>query len=163
MSSHSITPQERRGLRARAHFLDPIVIIGEAGLSPGVLLEIERGLEAHELIKVRVATLDREGREAIQENICAQTGALSVQHIGKLLVLYRPALPKTEASTTSGKKRMPAKTPAKSGKGTASAQRKAPLRDHTSTRKAPSGSRPPRTSRVRKSGQRSAKKPFQGN
>ncbi len=84
-----LSPNRRRELKARAHALDPVVLIGGTGLSPAVLAEIDRGLKSHELIKVRVPGADRAGREAILEEICRQTGAQAVQHIGKILVLFR--------------------------------------------------------------------------
>jgi RNA-binding protein len=84
-----LSPSRRRELKARAHALDPIVRIGGAGLSPAVLAEIDRGLKSHELIKIRVNGADRPGREAILEEICGRTGAQPVQHIGKILVLFR--------------------------------------------------------------------------
>ena len=76
-------------MKARAHALDPVVRIGGAGLSSTVLAEIDRGLKSHELIKVRVNDADRPAREAILEEICRRTGAQPVQHIGKILVLFR--------------------------------------------------------------------------
>jgi putative YhbY family RNA-binding protein len=84
-----LSPSRRRELKARAHALDPVVLIGGAGLSPAVLAEIDRNLKSQGLIKVRVNGADRSGREAILEEICMQTGAQSVQHIGKILVLFR--------------------------------------------------------------------------
>ena len=84
-----LSPTRRRELKARAHALDPVVLIGGAGLLPAVLAEIDRALKSHELIKVRVPGADRPGREAILEEICGQTGAQPVQHIGKILVLFR--------------------------------------------------------------------------
>jgi len=84
-----VSPSRRRELKARAHGLDPVVRIGEAGLSATVLAEIDRGLKSHELIKIRVNGADRPGREAILEEICRRTGAQAVQHIGKILVLFR--------------------------------------------------------------------------
>jgi len=84
-----LSPSRRRELKARAHALDPVVLIGEVGLSPAVLAEIDRGLKSHELIKVRVNGADRLEREAILEEICRRTGAQPVQHIGKILVLFR--------------------------------------------------------------------------
>src|SRR6267378_5524250 len=84
-----LSPSRRRELKARAHPLDPVVLIGGAGLTSAVLAEIDRGLRSHELIKVRVPGADRSGREAILEEICRQTGAQAVQHIGKVLVLFR--------------------------------------------------------------------------
>jgi RNA-binding protein len=95
-----LSPSRRRELKARAHALDPVVLIGGAGLSPTVLAEIDRALKSHELIKVRVNDADRSGREAILEEICKGTGAQAVQHIGKILVLFRE---NPEPSPGSGK------------------------------------------------------------
>ena len=86
----NLTPVERTALRAEAHALKPIVLIGEAGLTESVMKEIELGLDSHGLIKVRVFGDDREARIEMYETICAQLEAAPVQHIGKLLVLYRP-------------------------------------------------------------------------
>jgi putative YhbY family RNA-binding protein len=85
-----LTPVERSALRAEAHGLKPVVIIGEAGLTPAVIKEISASLDSHGLIKVRVFGDDREMRTEIYENICAELQAHPVQHIGKLLVIYRP-------------------------------------------------------------------------
>jgi RNA-binding protein len=85
-----LTPVERSALRADAHALNPVVIIGESGLTPAVMKEIEASLNSHGLIKVRVFGDDREARVGMYENICATLGAAPIQHIGKLLVLYRP-------------------------------------------------------------------------
>lgn len=85
-----LTPAERSALRAEAHALNPVVIIGEAGLTPAVMKEIDASLNAHGLIKVRVFGDEREARVAIYDTICEQLNAAPVQHIGKLLVVYRP-------------------------------------------------------------------------
>ncbi len=87
-----LSPTRRRELKARAHALDPAVLIGGAGLSPAVLAEIDRALKSHELIKVRVNGADRLGRETILAEVCKQTGAQPVQHIGKVLVVFRQNL-----------------------------------------------------------------------
>src|SRR6266516_537341 len=84
-----LSPTRRRELKARAHALDPVVLIGAAGLSPAFLAEIERSLKSHELIKVRVPGADRSGREAILEEMCRRTGAQPVQHVGKIILLFR--------------------------------------------------------------------------
>ena len=84
-----LSPSRRRELKARAHALDPVVLVGGAGLSPAVLAEIERSLKSHELIKVRVRDADHPAREAILEEICRRTGAQTVQHVGKILVIFR--------------------------------------------------------------------------
>ncbi|WP_314443261.1 ribosome assembly RNA-binding protein YhbY [Massilia timonae] len=85
-----LTPAERSTLRAEAHGLNPVVMIGEAGLTESVVKEISASLDAHGLIKVRVFGDDREARVAMYEQICLDLDAAPVQHIGKLLVLYRP-------------------------------------------------------------------------
>ncbi len=86
-----LTPAERRDLRARAHRLQPVVSVGQHGLTESVLHEIDVNLRAHELIKVRVFNADHDAREAVLARICAALEAAPVQHIGKLLVLWRPA------------------------------------------------------------------------
>ncbi|MCL6556924.1 MAG: ribosome assembly RNA-binding protein YhbY [Burkholderiales bacterium] len=85
-----LTPAQRRFLRARAHGLRPVVLTGEAGLTEAVLREIDRNLKAHELIKVKAAGEARESRSAMLATISQALGAAVVQHIGKILVLYRP-------------------------------------------------------------------------
>lgn len=85
-----LTPVERSALRSEAHALNPVVLIGEAGLTPAVLKEIDAGLDAHGLIKVRVFGDDRDARIAMYDTMCENLKAAPVQHIGKLLVIYRP-------------------------------------------------------------------------
>ncbi len=85
----TLTVQERQTLKARAHALNPTILIGNAGLSPAVLEEIARTLKSHDLIKIR-ATGEREEREAMLQQICETLNAAPVQHIGKILVVYRP-------------------------------------------------------------------------
>lgn len=87
--SSELTSSQRRALRARAHALQPVVAVGNGGLSDGVLRDIDRNLSSHELIKIRVADESREAREALMASVCAALGALPVQHIGKILVIYR--------------------------------------------------------------------------
>ena len=82
-------PVERKALKARAHALDPVVHLGDKGLSDAVLAEIGRALDAHELIKVRAGGMDRAAREAALSEICARLNAQAVQHIGKVLVIFR--------------------------------------------------------------------------
>ena len=76
-----LTSAVRRTLRARAHHLRPYLSVGEAGLTPGLLTEINRCLTSHELIKVRVLVGDRHGRENLIEQICRELGASPVQQI----------------------------------------------------------------------------------
>lgn len=85
-----LTAIERSALRSEAHDLKPIVLIGEAGLSEAVMKEIDTGLNSHGLIKVRVFGDDREVRAAMYDTICSTLKAAPIQHIGKLLVIYRP-------------------------------------------------------------------------
>lgn len=84
-----LSSDERRVLRARAHNINPVVSISESGLTEAVLKEIEVNLKAHELIKIRVYGDSRENREAYFAQICSELGAAPIQHIGKLLVVYR--------------------------------------------------------------------------
>lgn len=85
-----LSPSERRALKARAHALSPVVAIGNDGLTAAVVAEAARALAAHELIKVRAPGLDRTARDAAMAELCVQTGAVPVQHVGKVLVIYRP-------------------------------------------------------------------------
>ena len=85
-----LTPQQRRALREQAHNLNPVVMVGDAGLTDGVLKEISNSLDAHGLIKIRVFGDDRANRIDIYQTICSQLNAAPIQHIGKLLVVYRP-------------------------------------------------------------------------
>lgn len=84
-----LSARARSALRATAHRLDPVVMVGDGGLTPAVLQEINRSLEAHELIKIRVAGDDRAARDGILRRICEELQAAPVQHIGKILVVYR--------------------------------------------------------------------------
>ncbi|MGH8799507.1 MAG: YhbY family RNA-binding protein [Casimicrobiaceae bacterium] len=95
----ALLPAQRRALRARAHHLHPVVSIGQHGLTPAVLHELDVNLLAHELIKVRVFSGERDQRDALLERICDSLGAVPVQHIGKLLVVWRPAPDKAPAKT----------------------------------------------------------------
>lgn len=99
-----LTPAQRSDLRSEAHGLNPVVMIGEAGLTPAIVKETDAALKAHGLIKVRVFGDDREARIQYYETLCSELGAAPIQHIGKLLVLYRPKVdtPK-EAKSTRGK------------------------------------------------------------
>ena len=84
-----LTPAERKALKAKAHKLDPVVHVGAKGLTDEVIAEIDRALHAHELIKVRAASLDRDAREEAFDRIAEKTRAEAVQHIGKVFVLFR--------------------------------------------------------------------------
>lgn len=81
---------QRRYLRGLAHPLHPLVMIGDKGLTPAVLKELEVALLAHELVKVRITAPDRETRDGWADEMAGQTGAEVVQRIGHVLTLYRP-------------------------------------------------------------------------
>lgn len=84
-----ITSQFRQQLKAKAHKLNPIVIIGNQGLTANVQKEIDRGLTDHELIKVRINGADRDVRQAVFKEICETANAELVQLIGGIGILYR--------------------------------------------------------------------------
>lgn len=85
-----LTPEQRRALRAAAHHLHPVVTVAGKGLAPTVLKEIDRSLAAHELIKVKLAGIERDDRDALLAEIAEQLNCAPVQHIGNTLVLWRP-------------------------------------------------------------------------
>jgi RNA-binding protein len=85
----ALTPARRSELRAKAHALSPVVMIGDKGLTETVVAEIDRALKAHELIKVKAATNDREARATWMAQICERLQAQAVQVIGKVLVVWR--------------------------------------------------------------------------
>lgn len=97
MPAIQLTPAERKEHRAAAHHLDPVVYVGAEGLTPAVVKETDAALKAHGLIKVRVFSDDREERERILAELSGRLGAAPIQHIGKLLVLWRPIPPKEKA------------------------------------------------------------------
>lgn len=79
---------DKKKLRAEAHTLNPVVMIGQSGLTAAVLAEIEQALNSHELIKVKIRA-ERDERKVISEKICADTGAELIQTIGQIAVIYR--------------------------------------------------------------------------
>ena len=94
MPAINLTPSERKDQRALAHHLDPVVFIGGDGLTPAVTKEIDLALNAHGLIKVRVFSDDRMARAAMFTQLSDVLRAAPIQHIGKLLVFWRPMPPK---------------------------------------------------------------------
>ena len=102
-TSTPLSPDQRRTLKARAHHLEPVVIIGDAGLTPAVIREIDVHLKSHELIKIRVAGDDRDARAGLFDTICDALSASPVQHIGKTLIVFRPKPPKS--AKTKGARR----------------------------------------------------------
>ena len=97
MPQIELTPLERKAHRAEAHHLDPVVMIGGDGLTPAVTKETDLALNAHGLIKIRVLGDDRAAREAIYQQLADELNAAPIQHIGKLLVLWRPKPQKARA------------------------------------------------------------------
>lgn len=87
----ALTQDQKKRFRKIGHHLKPVVTVSDSGLTEGVMNELERALEDHELIKVKCAVMDREDKYAIVEAICEETGAISAQIIGKMALLYRPA------------------------------------------------------------------------
>ncbi|MDR6535481.1 YhbY family RNA-binding protein [Variovorax soli] len=98
MPAIQLTPAQRKVHRAEAHHLDPIVMIGNDGLTPAVKKEADAALKAHGLIKIRVFSDDRPAREAMLQSLAEDLNAAPIQHIGKLLVLWRP-IPEKERAT----------------------------------------------------------------
>ena len=84
-----LSDNQRRHLRGLAHHLKPVVMVGQDGLNPSVLAEVDAALTAHELIKVKVAAADREERAALVAAIAATAGAELVQSIGHVAALFR--------------------------------------------------------------------------
>lgn len=103
MPAIQLTIAQRKEHRAQAHHLDPVVMIGNDGLTPAVQKETDAALNAHGLIKIRVLGDDRARREEVLQTLCDELGAAPIQHIGKLLVLWRP---KPEKEKTVDEERM---------------------------------------------------------
>lgn len=94
MPAIALTPAQRKQHRSAAHHLDPVVLIGAEGLTDAVLREADAALKAHGLIKLRVFSDDRDARAAMLDTLADRLDAAAIQHIGKLLVLWRPVPPK---------------------------------------------------------------------
>jgi putative YhbY family RNA-binding protein len=97
MPAIQLTVAQRKAHRAEAHHLDPVVMVGGDGLTPAVLKEADNALKAHGLIKIRVLGDDRAEREAMFQKLADELSAAPIQHIGKLLVLWRPNEEKEKA------------------------------------------------------------------
>jgi putative YhbY family RNA-binding protein len=103
MPAINLTPAQRKVHRAEAHHLNPVVLVGADGLTDAVVKETEQALKSHGLIKVRVFSDDRAARETMLASLADRLGAAPIQHIGKLLVLWRPMPTKpTEAREDRG-------------------------------------------------------------
>ncbi|MDR0717886.1 MAG: YhbY family RNA-binding protein [Azoarcus sp.] len=96
-----LTSVQRHALRARAHTLHPVVTIAGNGLGAGVIAELERSIQAHELIKVRIQGAERARRAALLAEVCEALEAAPVQHIGNILIIWRPRKEKPEAKKTA--------------------------------------------------------------
>ena len=103
MPAIQLKPLQRKEHRAAAHHLDPVVFIGGDGLTAAVRKEIDHALTAHGLIKVRVFSDDRDERGALLEQLADELNAAPIQHIGKLLVLWRPIPPKERVEREDAK------------------------------------------------------------
>lgn len=87
----ALSQDQKKRFRSIAHHLKPVVMIADKGLSEGVMAELERALEDHELIKLKINVAERDDKQLIIAEVVEQTGAELVQTIGKVAVLYRPA------------------------------------------------------------------------
>jgi putative YhbY family RNA-binding protein len=106
-----LTTVQRRALRAAAHHLHPLVTIAAKGLAESVLKEIDRSLAAHELIKVKLQGVEREESAAMLDHICAELHCAPVQHIGKVLVLWREKPTEEKTTATPAPRRKPKPKP----------------------------------------------------
>jgi RNA-binding protein len=111
MPALTLSAEQRSELRSQAHALKPVVLIGAEGLTDAVLKEITVHLDAHQLIKVRVFGDEREERLAIYEEICDRLNAAPIQHIGKLLVIYKPEQARAKTTTARAGARGTVKRP----------------------------------------------------
>ena len=89
-----LSEHQKKYLRGLGHQLKPLIMVGEAGLSESLLAEFETTLDHHELIKVRVRVGDREARDTLIGQLCADSSAVLIQRIGNVALLYRPNLKK---------------------------------------------------------------------
>ena len=105
MPAIQLSPAQRKEKRSDAHHLDPVVLVGGDGLTPNVVKEVDLALKSHGLIKVRVFSDDRAAREGFLHILADQLDAAPIQHIGKLLVLWRPIPEKEDAEAVDSKGR----------------------------------------------------------
>ncbi|MFA1290271.1 ribosome assembly RNA-binding protein YhbY [Xanthomonas axonopodis pv. nakataecorchori] len=91
-----LTSAQNRFLRGQAHDLKALLQTGGKGVTPAFLAELEEALERHELVKVKVASEDRETRDALIAELIEQTGSALVQRIGHVAILYRPSKEKRQ-------------------------------------------------------------------
>ncbi len=84
-----LSTEQKKQYRAIGHHLKPVVTVAENGLSEGVLAELDRALNDHELIKVQFRLPERDDRRALIEELCSQARCELVQVIGKIALIYR--------------------------------------------------------------------------
>jgi RNA-binding protein len=140
-----LSPAQRKALKARAHNLHPVVMIGSKGLNDAVLREIDVSLKSHELIKVKAASDQREERESYLAQICAALSAEPVQHIGKTLVLYRqnPEAQPVEPPAPARKPARKASRPVSAGRSAAGGPARRPAGTAAGKARSPRRARPP--------------------
>ena len=85
-----LTDAQRKYLRRLGHDRNPIVLVGQGGLSPNLVAELDRALNDHELVKVRARVGDRDVRDEILDSLASSTGSELVQRIGHVALYYRP-------------------------------------------------------------------------
>ncbi|QJQ95412.1 MULTISPECIES: ribosome assembly RNA-binding protein YhbY [Halomonadaceae] len=85
----SLSQAQKKAFRSIGHHLNPVVTVSENGISEGVIAELERALNDHELVKIKLAIAERDERSAMLEELIAQSGAERIQTIGKMALLYR--------------------------------------------------------------------------
>jgi putative YhbY family RNA-binding protein len=127
MTQLTLTPHERQELKGRAHRLNPVVLLGAGGLTEAVFKEVDRALNTHGLIKIKVPGDERAAREDIFVQLAERLSAARVQSIGKILVLYRP-LPDAPPPPPTRSPQAPARPPARAAGGATTAQRGKPGR-----------------------------------
>lgn len=86
----ALDSSQRKRLRGFAHALEPVVQVGKGGATAELIAQVDRALDAHELIKVRFVAAKPEKRALIAE-LCARTGAMEAGTVGHVAILYRPA------------------------------------------------------------------------
>ena len=84
-----LNTKQKQHLKSLAHKMKPVVMIGNNGLTEGVLSEIEIALEHHELIKIKVSGSDKETKNLIAKTICNETQSTFIQLIGNIIVLFK--------------------------------------------------------------------------
>lgn len=86
-----LTTKEKQHLKAKAHPLKPILLVGNQGVTESLQKEFERCLYDHELIKIRISGTDRESKKALFAQMCATADAVAVQLIGNIGIVYKPS------------------------------------------------------------------------